>query len=290
MAMDVPDSVRRWRPVDVAERHLPGPAARLVTWARSDESLSTAASLAFFALISLPPTMLIAFWVAGALAGEDRIRQLGESLATMAPDDVDAGEMIIDLVEVATTLGWTSILAALWPATAYGAGLARAFDRLTPTGRRPMDGIRGRVLVVALIALLPLLVLCALVVLLFLPRLLGEALLVRLLGIALAGLVAVAGLTVVLAVLYDMFSPADVGARAALRGGAWAATAITVISTGYALYLRVGADFEERYGSSAVAAVILLGLWLYLVNGALIVGYKHALMRAEAPAWRDRQG
>jgi hypothetical protein len=43
-----------------------------------------------------------------------------------------------------------------------------------------------------------------------------------------------------------------------------------------------------RVGSSAVAAVILLGLWLYLVNGALIVGYKHALMRAEAPAWRDR--
>lgn len=285
--MELPDSVRRWRPADVAERHLPGPVARLVRWVRSDESLSTAASLAFFALISLPPMMMIALWIAGLVAGDERIRQLGEQLAALAPQDVDADEVIVDVAAVAVTLGWTSVLAALWPATAYGAGLARAFDRLTPTGRRPMDGVRGRVLVVVLIAVLPLVVLCALGIVVFIPQLVGQGLALGLLGIGLAGLATLAILSVLLAVLYNLFSPADVGPRAALRGGAWAAAMITVISTGYALYLRLGANFEERYGSSAVAVVILLGLWLYLANGALIVGYKTALIRADAPAWED---
>lgn len=287
--MEVPEPIRRWRPVDVAERHLPGPVARLVQWARSDESLSTAASLAFFALVSLPPTAMIVFWVTGVIAGEERISQLGEQLSAIAPAEVDADELIVETVEVATALGWGSVLAALWPATAYGAGLARAFDRLTPTGRRPMDGLRGRLLVIALIALLPLLVLSALGVLLILPRLLGDEVLAQLLGVGAAAALALGGLTGVLALLYNLFSPADVGPRAALRGGAWAAAAITVITAGYAVYLRVGANFEERYGSSAVAAVILLALWLYLVNGALIVGYKTALLRADVPAWREHR-
>ena len=62
-----------------------------------------------------------------------------------------------------------------------------------------------------------------------------------------------------------------------------------MVSIGYVVYLRLGADFEERYGSSAFAAVILLGLWLYLANGALIVGYKTALLRAGVQTWRGEQ-
>jgi len=200
--MDIPRDARQWRLIDLLERYLPGPTAHLVSWARSDESLSTAASLAFFALVSLPPTALIGFWAAGLMAGDERISQLGEQLAALAPAEMGADGMLLQLVEVAATLGWTSVLAALWPATAYGAGLARAFDRLTPTGRRRMDGLRGRVLVVVLIALLPLLILGALLVVLFLPQLLGEQVVVRVLGLALAGLIAVAALTAILALLY----------------------------------------------------------------------------------------
>jgi len=200
--MDIPRDARQWRLIDLLERYLPGPTAHLVSWARSDESLSTAASLAFFALVSLPPTALIGFWAAGLMAGDERISQLGEQLAALAPAEMGADGMLLQLVEVAGTLGWTSVLAALWPATAYGAGLARAFDRLTPTGRRRMDGLRGRVLVVVLIALLPLLILGALLVVLFLPQLLGEQVVVRVLGLALAGLIAVAALTAILALLY----------------------------------------------------------------------------------------
>lgn len=275
------------RLIGATRRHVPDRARRLGQWVRSDESLSTAASLAFFALVSLPPSALIAMWVASLLTGDARIEQLGERVAEIAPGEFEADQMVVQLVELATTLGWVSLLAALWPATAYGADLARAFDRLTPTGRRPMDGIRGRALVIVLIALLPLIVLTALVLVLFLPAALGDDTLVRIAGYAAAGALAIVGLTGFLALLYGLFSPADVGVRSALRGAAGAALTMTVISMGYVVYLRVGANFEERYGSSAFAAVILLGLWLYLTNGALISGYKAALMHADAPAWAD---
>jgi YihY family inner membrane protein len=281
--MDLPRPAQQT--IDAVRHHVPEPVRNLATWIRSDEALSTAASLAFFALISLPPSALIGLWIAGAVAGEARIETLGERVASMAPGDLEADNMIVGLVDVATTLGWVSVLAALWPATAYGADLARAFDRLTPTGRRPLDGIRGRVLVIVVIALLPLLVLAALLLVLFIPQLMGEELALRLAGYAVAAVAAVAAMTGFLALLYDLFSPADVGYRAALTGGAYAAGAITAISIGYAVYLRVGADFTDRYGSSAFATVILLGLWLYLTNGALLGGYKTSLLRAGVPTF-----
>lgn len=276
---------RRW--FDRARDYVPEPARRLASWAHSDESLSTAASLAFFSLVSLPPTILIALWIAGAVAGDDRIEQLGEQVASVAPGEFDADKMVVQLVDLSTKLGWVSVLSALWPATAYGADLARAFDRLTPTGRRPLDGIRGRILVIVVIALLPLLVLGALVLVLFIPGFMGEQLAIRVVGYVVAATVAVAALTGVLALLYNLFSPAKVDLPAALRGGMWAAGAITVISIGYVLYLRLGANFEERYGTSAFAAAVLLGLWLYLTNGALIAGYKSALLCAGVPTWED---
>lgn len=283
--------VRKWRPhrklVTLGRRYLPGPAVSLVSWARSDESLLTAASLAFFSLVSIPPTALICFRIAGAVVGEERLGELGEKLAAAAPAEVGADGMLIEAVEVATQLGWGAVFAALWPATAYGAALARAFDRLTPTGRRPLDGIRGRLLLVVVIPLLPLFVLGVLVVVVVLPRIVGNDAMLRVVGWGLSAVVGVGVLTGLFAVLYDLFSPADVGYRAASRGAAWAAALITLISAGYAVYLRVGANFEEQYGSSTFAAVILLGLWLYLANGALIVGYKSALVRADAPAWDD---
>lgn len=283
--VQLPDTAKRV--LHTVGRYVPERAWRLVSWLRSDDALSTAASLAFFALVSLPPSALIGLWIAGLLAGEDRIGQLGDRIADIAPGELDADDMVVQLVELGTTLGWASLLAALWPATAYGADLARAFDRLTPTGRRPMDGVRGRILVVVLIALLPLIVLAGLVLVLFLPAALGDEVLVRIAGYAVAAVLVIAGLTGFLALLYNLFSPAKVGARSALRGAAWASGAITVISIGYVVYLRLGANFEERYGSSAFAAVILLGLWLYLTNGALIAGYKTTLMNADAPAWDD---
>jgi hypothetical protein len=42
-------------------------------------------------------------------------------------------------------------------------------------------------------------------------------------------------------------------------------------------YLRVGANFERRYAWHALAAAVLLGLWLYAANTALLVGYQQPI-------------
>jgi hypothetical protein len=47
-------------------------------------------------------------------------------------------------------------------------------------------------------------------------------------------------------------------------------------------YLQLGANFERRYAWHALAAVVLLGLWLFAANTALLVGYRAAHRRGPA--------
>ena len=55
-----------------------------------------------------------------------------------------------------------------------------------------------------------------------------------------------------------------------------ASVCISVLSAGYVAYLRLGANFEQRYASATISAVVLLGVWLFAANVALIVGYRAA--------------
>jgi uncharacterized BrkB/YihY/UPF0761 family membrane protein len=73
--------------------------------------------------------------------------------------------------------------------------------------------------------------------------------------------------------------------RSTIRGALIAAASISVLSVAYVAYLRLGANFERRYASDALAAVVLLGLWLFAANTALLVGYRAAHRRG--PALRE---
>ena len=66
------------------------------------------------------------------------------------------------------------------------------------------------------------------------------------------------------------------GSRDTLRGALVATGSIAVLSVGSVAYLRLGANFEQRDASDALASVVLLGLWLYAANIALLVGYRVA--------------
>lgn len=273
---------RRFSTVDMLERWLPTPVARVITWARSDEALSTAAGLAFFALIASVPSALIALWIAGSIAGFDTVREAMVNVtSSVEPSRSDVARFAERVVEVAESAGWTAILAAVWPATTYGAGLSRAFDRLTPSRTRPMDGIRGRLLGVVVVAMLPLVVFAALAVVLFPPT--GEGGWV--IGTLAGGVVSLIALTLLTTTIYHLFSPVDVRVSASVRGATVAASLVLVATVGFAGYVRLGAGSDEQYASSAVALAVLFGLWLYVVNAALIVGYKSALVRADAAAW-----
>jgi uncharacterized BrkB/YihY/UPF0761 family membrane protein len=81
------------------------------------------------------------------------------------------------------------------------------------------------------------------------------------------------------AAIYRVFPRTPPDWRSTLVGALIAAGSVSVLSAGYVGYLRLGANFEQRYASAALAAVVLLGLWLFAANIALLVGYRIAVRR-----------
>lgn len=100
-----------------------------------------AAGVTFYAIIALVPMLLVGLWLAGLLAGEGTVRAFAGSLAGLLPAQLDATR---SLAEAGTRLSPPRVLAALLPATLYGEGLVRAFDRLSAHGDRGRRPLRGR--------------------------------------------------------------------------------------------------------------------------------------------------
>jgi uncharacterized BrkB/YihY/UPF0761 family membrane protein len=98
-------------------------------------------------------------------------------------------------------------------------------------------------------------------------------------GIALALVLGFTTTVATVSVIYKVFPRAPPDWRATLHGALIAAVTISVVSAAYVTYLRLGANFERRYASDALAAVVLLGLWLFAANTALLLGYRAARHR-----------
>jgi uncharacterized BrkB/YihY/UPF0761 family membrane protein len=250
-------------------RALPGPVRRTVEWLRSSEFVVTSSSLAFYAMLSLPPMILIAFWVAGGVADESALRDLGQQVDSQTPDRLPVAAVLRELIEVAARTGPVAVLAAAWPATTYGAALARAFSSIAPGQQRRMRSWRGRLLALAVIAVLPLVVFSGLAALYVLPRLLGSGWPLRA-ALAVGALVV---LTAVIAFVYWLFELDDSRWDDLLVGAGTATTLVALSTGGYLIYLEFAA-VTERYGTTALATAVLLGLWLLLGNAALLVGYR----------------
>ena len=82
--------------------------------------------------------------------------------------------------------------------------------------------------------------------------------------------------TVGAAVIYRLFTPLDLGWRSIARGAVAAAAAISVVSLGYVIFLNSGVDFQRRYATSGLAAVVLLAFWLFITNALILVGFQIA--------------
>lgn len=276
---DVTDHAKALR--DSAHRQrrsrLPDAANDLIDHLRRAEVLFYGAGLAFYGLISVAPFLVVGFWAAAGVAGEDRIDSLAENVASVAPGEVDIEPAVQNLLEVGTGVGVVALLTALWPATAYGGGLVRAFDEISPSEQRSAKGVRGRVKSLALLLAMPVLLLGALAVSSVFTGLVDEGLVVRL--AAWAGAIVVGSLVTAaaIAVIYVLFGPDDLSIRPLLTGAGAAALGITIMSAGYVVYLEQGADWEERVAGSGLATVVLLALWLYLSNVILLAGYAVAL-------------
>ncbi|MEI4272629.1 YihY/virulence factor BrkB family protein [Klenkia sp. LSe6-5] len=271
---------RRWR---TAVGRLPGPVVTFGRWLTSPEFSTVSAALAFYSLISLPPMVLIAFWVAGLVVDDATLQGLGDQVSGRTPDQLPVGAVLRGLIDVASRVGPVAVLSAVWPATAYGAALARAFSQVTPQTKEKIRGLRGRLLALAVIAVLPVAVFSGLAALFVVPRLLGSGWQLTVL-LALGVLVLLVG---IISLLYWLFQVRDTRWDDVVLG-ALVAAGLVGLSTGvYLGYLTWFADFTERYGASSLATLVLLAFWLLIGNAVLLVGYRFMVRRAQVRTGED---
>ena len=243
---------------------------------RKEDVLLYAAALAFYALVSIMPLAIVSLWVGSLVVGDSKVEQLGRTLAQVLPEGVGIDKAVARVAEVGSTLGATAVIAALWPATAYGAGLRRAFVRLNGRNEKA-EGFRGRALV--LLLLLPVFVLGTLLGAFAMTAIFGDGF-ARVVGWALALALAFVGAGVALLAIYRMFPIEPLSGRALWGATAIAAAGIAVISVAFAVGIGLGANFKEHYAISGLAAIVLLGVWLFASNAMLLAAYLVARARS----------
>jgi membrane protein len=164
-------------------------------------------------------------------------------------------------------------LAVLLPASFYGEGLRRAFVSLTDA-KDTLIGWRGRLAVLPLFAVAPVLLLAVLLVTPTLARLFGEGGASVLLGIVLAFLTDWVVLWVTLTWVYRVVSPRRPGWLASVWGGAVTGSFIAGFLQGFVLFLSLPLDLGLPFGGFVpVGAMVAVGLWLYLLHVLVLVGY-----------------
>ena len=258
----------------VRER-LPDPVARVADYLRDEDVLMISAGLAFYALVSVAPLVIIALWVTSMLVGDGAVQRTGEELARLAPRKLGLDRAFLQVSKTGSDVGVWAVAAAIWPATAYGAGLARAFNRVSDQARE-LPGLKGRALALLLMAGLQIVVLGVLAGVLIGPRMLGAGLAAKAAGWVITvalGFFSVAAMT---GLIYRVFANESRSSAGIIHGAAVAAAGISLLSMGYVVFLQVGTNFEQRYASSGLAAVVLLAVWLFLANALLLVGYRLA--------------
>jgi membrane protein len=250
---------------------LPASVHRFLTEAHEHDLFLLSAGLAFYALISVAPLVILVMWITSVVLGDERIHQLAAEVGRYAPKGIGADQALRRVSQMGSRIGWWAIVTALWPATAYGAGLRRAFDRLSPK-EEPLEGLRGRGL--AFLVLIPVFVLGSLISAYAGSRALGEGTAARIAGIAVALVACFATAAAAIILVYRIFPPGPMTWRKIRRGAAIAAGGIALLSVAYVVFLSSGTNFEQHYLTSGLAGVVLLGVWLFMANVMLLVGYK----------------
>jgi membrane protein len=253
---------------------------RALAIARAEDVFLYSAALAFYGLISVAPLVVVALWVTSLVVGPTQIHDAAAELARFSPEGLGVDGALERVADLGTRLGLVAVIAAVWPATAYGSALVRVLDRLT--GDRDATGLRRRGAALLLVCLAPVLVLASLVASYAGATTLGNTTGEIAVGLTVALVYGFGATFVTVGFIYRVLPRTLLDWRSTIHGALIAAASISVLSVTYVAYLRLGANFERRYAWHALAAVVLLGLWLFAANTALLVGYRAAHRRGPA--------
>ena len=253
---------------------LPPSVRRLLKDLRGQDLFLYSAGLAFYALVSIAPLVILVMWVTSLVLGDDRVQRLASDLGRVAPKGIGADEALRKVARLGSTVGAWAIVTAIWPATAYGAGLRRAFDRLSRKPQEELKGLRGRGL--GLVVLIPVFVLGSLLSSYAGSVAAGGGTAGTIIGIVVALVTGFLGAALAMVLVYRIFPASPMPWREIRHATAIAAAGISVLSAAFVAFLASGTNFEDHYITSGLAGVVLLGVWLFLANAMLLFGYKAA--------------
>jgi membrane protein len=261
-----------------------GVATEVVRHVRRHDLVFYAAGLTFYAAIAVVPLLLVAWSVTSLVLGEDLVRTLTLALSEYAPTSLGLQEGVRSLGEVGPRLGIASFAAALIPATSYGDGLVRAFDRVAERDRRA-KGLRGRLLGLVFVAALPPVVMAELGAVAVLPGALGFTGRFNLVSVAVAFVVGWLSASLLVGVLYRAFSPRPIQAGPLALGATVTGSFLSGMSLTWLFLLRFGVDVGIAFGGSdLLGTLVVAAVFLYLVQVVLLAGYVLSLVLARTAA------
>ncbi|MGV9408567.1 YihY/virulence factor BrkB family protein [Nocardia sp. NPDC003693] len=273
---DHPDS-----PADLSKPSLVAVVKRAGREFQRDNLTDLAASLTYYAMLSIVPGLIVLVSLLGLL-GPDATGELMGQVRELAPgSSADFVQTLIDQAQANKSgAGLGAILGlaiALWSASAYVAAFMRASNVIYDIGEgRPIwktTPIRLGVTVLAVVLLL----LSAVIVVVSGPiaRQVGDFLglgetTVLIWNIAKWPVLFVL-VSVLLAILFWASPNAKQGGVKWISpGGVIAVLIWVIVSAGFAVYVANFSSYDKTYGS--LAGVVIFLVWLWLTNIALLLG------------------
>lgn len=237
-----------------------------------------AAGATFFGIIGVVPIVLVSLRLAATLVGADTLARGVEVAVAGIPQGHGTPEALRILTETALTMSPLQTAIVLFPASLYGEGLRRAFLQLSPERPDRFTGWQGRLALLPIVAIAPVLVLALLaagpvVSPLYLAG--GSSLV---LGIVIAFHVTFVLLWIALLLIYRLVGAGRIRLRALLIGSFASGSVIAGFLQGFLLFLAIPVDWALPFGGLPVfGAVAALSLWLYLIHVLVLVGYRLTL-------------
>lgn len=247
----------------------------------SDQCTDIAASLTYYAVLSLFPALIAIISLLGVFGqGQQTVDAVTEVIQPIAPDAVGLLSPIIQGFVQSRAAGFalvSGIVLAIWSASGYVGAFTRAMNRIyeIPEGR-PFLKLKPMQLAVTVIGIVILLI-CGLIIAISGPvtdaigAALGLGQTVQIVwSIAKWPVLAVAIVLLIAILYYATPNAKQPKFRWMSMGAAIALVVLVVASVGFAFYVTNFSSYAKSYG--ALAGVVVFLLWLWIANLALLFG------------------
>jgi membrane protein len=274
------------RPRDIPRKGWFQVLRRAWSEARADQVPLIAAGLAFYAFLSLFPTLIAAILLYGLLADPSQVSEQVNSIGSALPGSAQQllSEQMTSLTKTnQQSLGIGLVVAlvvALWSASGGMGNLITAVNiTYDEVDKRGFIVRKGLALLMTLGAIVFVVVAVALIAVLpAVMNSLGLPLAVQVIVHVVRWVGLVVAMMAALAVLYRIAPNRDAPKLRWVSVGAVTATVLWIIaSVGFSLYVNNFSSYGKTYGS--LAGVVVLLMWLWITNYLVLLG---AEMNAEA--------